>query len=205
MKRLNDKSRRKQLLPPGTSSTKWWRRRRTEKSRKKTRKKKTMERNRRMAEKPKLMNRQTTTVVVVVPRVVTLWDKRRVWKDGRSPCSLARIYLKCLCIWIRWISRWPGASQYWMRGVDCVRGKVMRSTCCCVMAAIGDITCTASNHLSKRYGSLLILAIQETQTGIVVFMQVPYKWIDPYHAAAMLDLKRGWTGINNELKINYAF
>ena len=26
-----------------------------------------------------------------------------------------------------------------------------------------------------------------------------------YHAAAMLDLKRGWTGINNELKINYAF
>ena len=29
--------------------------------------------------------------------------------------------------------------------------------------------------------------------------------IDPYHAAAILDLKRGWTGINNVLKINYAF
>ena len=29
--------------------------------------------------------------------------------------------------------------------------------------------------------------------------------IDPYHAVTILDLKRGWTGINNVLKINYAF
>lgn len=29
--------------------------------------------------------------------------------------------------------------------------------------------------------------------------------IDPYHAAAILSLKRGWTGINNVLIINYAF
>ena len=29
--------------------------------------------------------------------------------------------------------------------------------------------------------------------------------IDHYHAAAVLDLKRGWTGIDNELKIKYAF
>ena len=34
---------------------------------------------------------------------------------------------------------------------------------------------------------------------------VLHSLIDPYHAAAMLDLKRGWTGISNELKINYAF
>ena len=29
--------------------------------------------------------------------------------------------------------------------------------------------------------------------------------IDPYHAAAILDSKRGWTGINIVLKIYYAF
>ena len=29
--------------------------------------------------------------------------------------------------------------------------------------------------------------------------------MDPYQAVAILDLKRGWTGINNVIKINYAF
>jgi len=42
------------------------------------------------------------------------------------------------------------------------------------------------------------------QSSIIVKKVTAKGGIDPYHTAAMLDLKQGWTGINNELKINYA-
>ena len=49
---------------------------------------------------------------------------------------------------------------------------------------------------------VLYLAAKKKARGYYVYS---HSRIDPYHAAAMLDLKRGWTGINNVLKINYAF
>ena len=50
--------------------------------------------------------------------------------------------------------------------------------------------------------SSLVQCVVTRYTEFIVYFPCG---IDPYHAAALLNLKRGWTGINNVLKINYAF
>ena len=41
--------------------------------------------------------------------------------------------------------------------------------------------------------------------GSMLLILVGVDPVDPYHTVAILDLKRGWTGINNVLRITYAF
>jgi len=50
--------------------------------------------------------------------------------------------------------------------------------------------------------SSLVQCVVTRNTEFIVYFPCG---IDPRHAAATLNPKRGWTGINNVLKINYAF
>lgn len=50
--------------------------------------------------------------------------------------------------------------------------------------------------------SSLVQCVVTRNTEFIVYFPCG---IDPYHVVAILNLKRGWTGINNVLIINYAF